>query len=151
MARFLPSNGLRGRICQKWPVSHPVMVYVAEYARNGPFPYPVMVYVAECALKWPICLCKWPQECDVSASGAQDEWPNWQPGSWCCCWLSRWGRQEKMGHIAFYVQRKSSYKQQGVCRTVKLPFTLKSILRQKKNYGHSNISPCKNRIFKKIF
>jgi hypothetical protein len=31
-----------------------------------------------------------------------------------------------------------------------LPFTLRSILRQKKNYGNSkNISPCKNIIFKK--
>jgi len=29
------------------------------------------------------------------------------------------------------------------------PITLKSILRQKKNYGNSNISPCKNIIFKK--
>jgi hypothetical protein len=28
-------------------------------------------------------------------------------------------------------------------------FTLKSILRQKKNYGNSSISPCKNIIFKK--
>jgi len=28
-------------------------------------------------------------------------------------------------------------------------FTLKSILRRKKNYGNSNISPCKNIIFKK--
>jgi hypothetical protein len=33
---------------------------------------------------------------------------------------------------------------------VPLPFTFKSILRQKKNYGNSkNISPCKNIIFKK--
>jgi len=32
---------------------------------------------------------------------------------------------------------------------VALPFTLKRILRQKKNYGNSNISPCKNIIFKK--
>jgi len=43
--------------------------------------------------------------------------------------------------------------QQGVCQsvthTVALPFTLKSILRQKKNYGNSNISPCKNIIFQK--
>jgi hypothetical protein len=31
---------------------------------------------------------------------------------------------------------------------VALPFTLKSELRQKKNYGNSNISPCKNIIFK---
>jgi hypothetical protein len=30
-----------------------------------------------------------------------------------------------------------------------LPFTLKSILRQKKNYGNSNISPCENIIFQK--
>jgi hypothetical protein len=30
------------------------------------------------------------------------------------------------------------------------PFTLKGILRQKENYGNSNISPCKNIIFKII-
>jgi len=43
-----------------------------------------------------------------------------------------------------------SFKQkQGVCHTMALPFTLKSILRQKKNYGNSNISPCKNITFKK--
>jgi hypothetical protein len=30
-----------------------------------------------------------------------------------------------------------------------LAFTLQSILRQKKNYGNPNISPCKNTIFKK--
>jgi hypothetical protein len=39
--------------------------------------------------------------------------------------------------------------EQGVCHTVALPFTLKSILRQKKNYGNSNISPCKNIILRK--
>ncbi len=33
--------------------------------------------------------------------------------------------------------------------SVALPFTLKSILRQKKNYENSNISPCKNIFFKK--
>jgi hypothetical protein len=38
---------------------------------------------------------------------------------------------------------------QGVCHTVALPFTFKSILRQKKNYENSNISPCENVIFKK--
>jgi hypothetical protein len=32
---------------------------------------------------------------------------------------------------------------------VALPFTLKGILRQNKNYENSNISPCKNKIFKK--
>jgi hypothetical protein len=40
---------------------------------------------------------------------------------------------------------------QVVFHIVALPFTLKSILRQKKNYGNSNISPCKNIIFKKSF
>ncbi len=39
-------------------------------------------------------------------------------------------------------------KKQGVCHTMALPFTLKSILRQKKNYGDSNISSCKSIIFK---
>jgi hypothetical protein len=34
--------------------------------------------------------------------------------------------------------RKNKKKTRGV------PFTLKIILRQKKNYGNSNISPCKN-------
>ncbi len=38
---------------------------------------------------------------------------------------------------------------QGVRHNVALSFTLKSTLRQKKNYGNSNISPCKNIIFKK--
>jgi hypothetical protein len=38
---------------------------------------------------------------------------------------------------------------QAVCHTVALPFTLKRILRQKKNYGNSNISPRKNIIFQK--
>jgi hypothetical protein len=37
---------------------------------------------------------------------------------------------------------------QGVCHIVALLFALKLILRQKKNYGKSNISPCKNIIFK---
>ncbi len=41
------------------------------------------------------------------------------------------------------------YFQQGVCHIVALPFTLKNILRQKKNYGNSNISPLKTIIFNK--
>jgi hypothetical protein len=32
---------------------------------------------------------------------------------------------------------------------VALPFTLKGILRRKRNFGSSNVSPCKNIIFKK--
>jgi len=43
----------------------------------------------------------------------------------------------------------TQHTKQGVCHTVALPFTFKSILRKKKNYGNSNISPCKNIIFKK--
>jgi hypothetical protein len=40
---------------------------------------------------------------------------------------------------------------QGECHTMALPFTLKSIiLRQKKNYGNSNISPSKNINLQKI-
>jgi hypothetical protein len=39
--------------------------------------------------------------------------------------------------------------EQGVYHTVALPITLKSILRQKKIYEISSISPCKNIIFKK--
>jgi hypothetical protein len=38
---------------------------------------------------------------------------------------------------------------QGVRHIVVLPFTLEGILRQKKSYENSNISPCKNIIFKK--
>jgi len=38
---------------------------------------------------------------------------------------------------------------QGMCHTMPLPFTVLNIVRQEKNYGNSNISPCKNIIFKK--
>jgi hypothetical protein len=34
---------------------------------------------------------------------------------------------------------------------VALPLTLKGIVRQKKNYGNSNISPCNDIVFKKSF
>jgi hypothetical protein len=46
-------------------------------------------------------------------------------------------------------QQNSLTKQRGVCHSVALPLTLKSILRQKKNYGNSNILPCKDISFKK--
>jgi hypothetical protein len=46
------------------------------------------------------------------------------------------------------MKEKNIYKlEQGVCHTVALPFTLKGIVRQKKSYENSNISPCKNIIF----
>jgi hypothetical protein len=47
------------------------------------------------------------------------------------------------------LQDLSSFIKQGACHTVALPFTLKSILGKKKNYENSNISSCKNIIFKK--
>jgi hypothetical protein len=50
--------------------------------------------------------------------------------------------QEELGVCQLIINK-------GVCHTVALPFTLKSTLREKKNYGNSNISPCKNTIFKK--
>jgi hypothetical protein len=34
---------------------------------------------------------------------------------------------------------------------VALPLTLKGLVRQKRNYGNSNISSCKNIVFKKFF
>jgi hypothetical protein len=42
----------------------------------------------------------------------------------------------------------SNFKQGG-CHTMALSFTLKRVLRQKKNCGNSNIPPGKNIIFKK--
>jgi len=49
----------------------------------------------------------------------------------------------------FFSFKKKGKQNKGVCHTLASPFTLKSILRQKKNYENSNISPCKNIIFKK--
>jgi len=52
------------------------------------------------------------------------------------------------GHREIIV-RDGPIRNKGCVHTVSLPFTLKSILRQKKNHGNSNIiSPCKNIIFK---
>jgi len=48
-----------------------------------------------------------------------------------------------------FASKFSKSNKQGVRHTLALPFTLKSILRQKKNYGNSNISPYKNIIFEK--
>jgi hypothetical protein len=48
----------------------------------------------------------------------------------------------------FSKRTKKQTNKKGVCHTLALPFTLKGILRQKKNYENSNTSPCKNIIFK---
>jgi hypothetical protein len=54
--------------------------------------------------------------------------------------------ENKMTYILQISKKKFK---QGVCHSVALPFALKSILRQKKNYEYSNISAYKNTIFKK--
>jgi hypothetical protein len=54
------------------------------------------------------------------------------------------------GHVKYgQGQQAVELIQQGMCHTVALPFTVTCIVRQKKNYGNSNISPFKNIIFKK--
>jgi hypothetical protein len=57
--------------------------------------------------------------------------------------ISFWGSLPPMLH-------PKNEKKKRVCHNVALPFTLKNILMQNKNYEISNISPCKNINFKKI-
>jgi hypothetical protein len=52
----------------------------------------------------------------------------------------------KLGNL--YAVNHLQIETRGVSHCVALPFTLRSIFKQKKNYGNSNISPCKNIIFK---
>jgi hypothetical protein len=54
-----------------------------------------------------------------------------------------------IGLLSNYYYTTHNKIKQGVCHTVALQFTLKSILMQKKKYGNSNISPCQNIIFQK--
>jgi len=49
--------------------------------------------------------------------------------------------QAPISYLPPLSKKKSLDCKQGGCHTVALPFTLKSILMQKKNYGNSNISP----------
>ncbi len=62
--------------------------------------------------------------------------------------IGKRGKKKPDTNMRGFVALRETWKQ-GVCQTVALPFTLKSILRQKTNYGNSNISPCKNIILKK--
>ncbi len=64
-----------------------------------------------------------------------------------CHWYQVWSKGPMVWEC--YGVVTSNQNKQGVCHIVALSFTLKCILRQKKNYGNSNISPCKNIIFKK--
>ncbi len=53
--------------------------------------------------------------------------------------------------MVLFLLKKNPYKssEQGVCHNVALSFRFKSIVRQKKDYKNSNISPCKNIISSK--
>jgi len=52
--------------------------------------------------------------------------------------------------VLWFTEASKLHTNKGSVALWPLIFTLKSILRQKKkNYGNSNISPCKNIIFKK--
>jgi hypothetical protein len=64
--------------------------------------------------------------------------------------FSKWGSKKRLWELVVSFVWQGQL-QQGVCHTVALPFALKSILRQKKNYENSTISPCENIIFKKSF
>jgi hypothetical protein len=62
------------------------------------------------------------------------------PSTGCLLWLScGWTSSELLYNYTL------------ASHSVALPFTLKSIWRQKKNYENSNISPCRNIIFQKSF
>jgi hypothetical protein len=70
------------------------------------------------------CSCRHKNLCNQSIYGARSY--HTHRSSKCCCFSSNKG-----------------------CVTLALPSTLRSILRQKKNYENSNISPCKNIILKR--
>jgi hypothetical protein len=94
-------------------------------------------------------LCIWltSLQCSLHSCFTYHNW-NWQN--------QKWNPQMPTFPCTIYDKTKTKYlnnkilklgtlKNQGVCHTMALPFTLNSILRQKKkNYGNSNISPCKN-------
>jgi hypothetical protein len=61
----------------------------------------------------------------------------------------RGGQTARSSQKLFFLNLSIKQNKQGVCQTVAVPFTLKRILRQKRNYGNSNIIPCNHIIFKK--
>jgi hypothetical protein len=70
----------------------------------------------------------------------------------CKGWLNFESETEKvkwrLGLTPFPLHAHENTERRGVSHCMALPFTLKSILRQKKNYGNSNTSPCQNITFK---
>ncbi len=57
--------------------------------------------------------------------------------------FSRWGAKKRLWELVVSFVWQGQL-QQGVCHTIAFPLALKSILRQKKNYGNSIVSPCEN-------
>jgi hypothetical protein len=68
--------------------------------------------------------------------------------SWCTPLIEGFPMVSRAQQKVLWFER-SQHNKQGVCHNVALPLTLKSILRQKKDYENSNILPCKNIILKK--
>jgi hypothetical protein len=62
--------------------------------------------------------------------------------------MVKWFKAE-LGSSLFLCRTSGFSFNKGCVERYALPFTLKSILRQKKNYGNSNISPCKYITLKK--
>jgi hypothetical protein len=80
---------------------------------------PNFLLVLDCRLLG--CICKWSMHKNTYTS-------------YTCFW----------DHALLPRLLAKSVLKQGVCHTRALPSTWTSISRQKKNYGNSNISPCKN-------
>jgi hypothetical protein len=84
------------------------------------------------ALLLNICMCLWPIWANQIIGVHQSQTSFWHLSTKLC------------GHSSRSNLNPKPFSQQGVCHTMALPFTLKCILRPKKNYENSNISPCKN-------
>jgi hypothetical protein len=87
----------------------------------------------------------------------ESQFNKWKPICSCTCGpiiVTDQIHNTKIYFLSYFDQRAKRFALscpkiwQGLCHTVALPFTLKSILREKKNSGNSNISPCRNIIFK---
>jgi hypothetical protein len=76
----------------------------------------------------------------------------WDKLWWCWVHVTSTSKKKKelCHHLFVQWTSISLVNKQRVCHNLALPFTLKSILMQKENYKNSNISPCKNILFKKI-
>jgi hypothetical protein len=65
------------------------------------------------------------------------------------CYITKLKKRTLMAIDARVWEILTQQTKHGVYDTVAVPFALKSILRQKKNYENSHISPCESIIFKK--